>query len=108
MLPGVLLHQVKPPVPVDNASDFRPRLQGVVAGMDDLPIPAVDLQHLDLPLSARRLQPPGVVGLTAPLRVEGGAVQNDVEAFLPLNAGDHACLEFDQKGVLFVEFFCHR
>ena len=66
VLPGVLLHQVKPPVPVDYPGDRRPRLQGVVAGMDDLPVPAVDLQHLDLSLSACRLQTPGVVGLAPP------------------------------------------
>ena len=102
VLPRVLLHQVEPPVPVDDPGDLCSRLQGVAAGVDNLPVPAVDLQHLHLVEGPAGLQPPGVVGLAAPLGVEGGAVQNDVKPLFPLGAGEDFCLEFDDKGVLFV------
>ena len=106
VLPRVMLHQVKAPVPVDDPGDGVPRLQGVVAGVDDFLPTVVGLQHLDPPPGG--LQPPGIPGLAAPLGVEGGAVQHDVEALFSLDAGDHRGLKFNQKGVLFIEFFRHR
>ena len=68
MLPGVVLHQVKAPVPVDLPGDPAARLQRTVAGVDDVLSPGVDLEDLHAP------QRPGVIGLSAPLGIERGAV----------------------------------
>ena len=78
----------------------------MVAGVDDLPVPVVDLQHLD-PFSIR-FQPARVVGLAAPLGVEGGAVQYNIKALVPLFTGKDLGLKFNQECVLFVELFRHR
>ena len=102
MLPGVLLHQVEAPVPVDDPGNVPPRFQGSIAGVDDLAFPVVDLQHLH---AAKR---PGVVRLAAPLGVEGGAVQHEVKALFPLFAGEDFSLKLRQERVLFVQFFRHR
>ena len=68
VLPGVVLHQVKAPVPVDLPGDPAARLQRTVAGVDDVLSPGVDLEDLHAP------QRPGVIGLSAPLGIERGAV----------------------------------
>ena len=68
VLPGVVLHQVKAPVPVDLPGDPAARLQGAVAGVDHVFPPGVDLEDLHAP------QRPGVIGLSAPLGIERGAV----------------------------------
>lgn len=68
VLPGVVLHQVKAPVPVDLPGDPAARLKRAIAGVDHVLSPGVDLKDLHIPQRSR------VIGLSAPLGVEGGAV----------------------------------
>ena len=46
--------------------------------------------------------------LAAPLGVEGGAVQYNIKALVPLFTGKDLGLKFNQECVLFVELFRHR
>ena len=72
MLPGVLLHMVQAPVPVQVARNLRPHRNRALGGMEDAPLPLAGLQHRHLP------DPSPVGKLAAPLREKGGAVQNNV------------------------------
>ena len=99
MFPGVLLHKVKAPLPVDFAGDGSARLQSSVAGVDHPSVPVMYLQNPDTAQNA------GVIGLSAPLGVEGGLVQDDVVSLLALDAGLHHRVKGGEKGICFVEPF---
>ena len=90
VFPGVVLHQVEAAGPVDLPLHSAPHLQGGGAGVDHMALPLVDLQHLDPAQGAQ------VIGLAAPLGVEGGLVQNHVPPLPALGAGAHLCSELSE------------
>ena len=80
---GVLLHQVKPPLPIDGAGHFLSRRQGAVAEMEDMLSLLLDIQHLHAAKDAH------IAGLSAAFGIEGGLIQGDGPAFFRLfAAGD--------------------
>ena len=83
MLPGVLLHQVKPAVKVDDALHHRPGFQRGSAEMDHRFPLFLGIQYPYTP------QGSGIAGLSAALRVEGGGIQANAPAFPGLFAGQH-------------------
>ena len=74
MLSGVLLHVVEPPLPVDGAGDSFPNFHGSVHIVENHAVFFMDVRH------SRSVQNAVIGRLSAPLRVEGGAVQGDNEA----------------------------
>ena len=83
VLAAVLLHEVKPPLPV-NAPLYRlSHRERPVAEMQHLAVPLPDVLH------RRAAQYPPIRRLAAPLRIEGRAVQYYSPAILLLLAGDN-------------------
>ena len=99
MLAGVLLHVVEPPCPVDAAGDGLPNLHFFIQCVENHALFFVDVQHAGVSQSAV------IGGLSAALRIEGGAVQRHQKAvFARLTRLNHGG-EFRQKRVGVVEFF---
>ena len=99
VLSGMLLHMVEPPVPVKDAGDGFPDFHFFFKRVENHPAFFMDVQYPDA------VQRPVVGGLSAALRIEGGAVQNGQKAvFFPFT-GENSGGKFFQKGVLFVELF---
>ena len=96
VFPGVVLHQVEAAGPVDLPLHGAPLLQRGGAGVDHMALPLVDLQHLDPAQGAQ------VIGLAAPLGVEGGLVQNHVPPLPALGAGAHPGGEAGEKRVFLI------
>lgn len=71
VLAGVLLHEVKPPGPVDAACHLAPHRELPVAQVHDGAILLCDCQHLGLPQGSQ------VPGLSAAFGIEGGPIQAD-------------------------------
>ena len=114
MLAGVLLHFVKPPVPVDAAGSGCAGRCGSGQGIHRMPDDTrllVDVQHPQH-RAVRQGQSAPVGGLTAALRVEHRAVQRNAPAaglFVRLCGKDDAFAP-GAKSVLLKVFFCalHR
>ena len=71
VLAGVLLHEVKPPGPVDAACHLPPHREFPVTQVHDGAVLLRDRQHLGLPQGSQ------VPGLSAALGIEDGPVQAD-------------------------------
>ena len=77
MFAGMVLHQVKPPLPADTSSDFRTRFQLPAHAVINLPIPLCRIQNRDLLLFCSRChQYSPVAGLSAAFRIEAGSIQH--------------------------------
>ena len=96
VFPGVVLHQVEAAGPVDLPLHGAPLLQRGGAGVDHMALPFVDLQHLDPTQGAQ------VIGLAAPLGVEGGLIQDHVPPLPALGAGAHPGSEAGEKRVFLI------
>ena len=101
MLPGVLLHPVKPGLPVDGPDHGRSRLQGSVGDMEQQPrlLPGVQDVYI--------MQRPPVSRLAAALGKKAGFVQDHRPGIVrPGAAFQHCPRKFPDMGIQIVEFFC--
>ena len=93
VLPGVLLHVVKAPGPVDDPVDCLPLGKGLVAGVEDDTLLLLDVRDPGAAQDA-------VVGrLAAALGVEGGLIQLYLPFFALGSAGQDLSVKFPLKGV---------
>ena len=99
VLPGVLLHVVEPAGPVDGSLHFGADLHRAVTGVENHAVCFMDIRDLDCAHGAV------VRRLSAPLRVEGGAVQHYGPAGFGFFTGEHPGGEGGEIGVLVIEFF---
>ena len=97
MLPGVLLHMVKTPLPVNGAVDGAAHRQRPGAGVADDPVPLLHVRDRHAAKNAV------VGGLPTSLRIEGGAVQHHQIPALLLPARQHRSVELPEIGVLIIE-----
>ena len=94
MLPGVLLHMVEPPRPIDASHHGFPNFHGGFHIVENHAAFFMNVRH------GNAVQRAVVRRLTAALRVKGRAVQrHDIAVFARL-AVQHRCGKFRQKGVL--------
>ena len=100
VLSGVLLHMVKPADPVDGSHHHRAGFHRTVAGVENHAVSLMDIRH------THAAQGAVVRRLSAPLGIEGGAVQSHPPAVLRGLTGLNRGGKFPQKGVLVVQFFC--
>ena len=77
VLAGVLLHEIPASSPVDAPLDLRADLERLIGHMEDHTDLFKDLEYFSLAES------PFIAGLTAPFRIEGGAVEDDPPGLLP-------------------------
>ena len=101
MLPGVLLHETLPALPVQRAVDITSRRKGPVAEMDDLLPFLLHIQHPRFPEASL------IRRLAASLRIEGRPVQNHREALLFFPALSHLRVKFPAVCVLIIQSFRH-
>ena len=101
VFPGVLLHVVKAPVPVQRAGDRLPGGEGGGAEVDHLAALFMRVQH------RYAAKGPPVPRLPAALGIERRPVQRDQPAAFSLRAGPDRGGELPQIRVLIIEPFCH-
>ncbi|MPM54288.1 hypothetical protein SDC9_101066 [bioreactor metagenome] len=99
VLPRVLLHMVEAARPVQRACYGFARREWSFAGVDYVSVFFMDVGNPDT------AQIPMVGGLSAAFRIKGCAVQYDVPAIFPFQAGHHFRGEFPAEGVVIIKFF---
>ena len=99
VLPGVLLHVVEAPGPVNAAGDVFANFHRFFDSVDYHPVLFMDIGD------GNAAQGPVVGGLAASLGIEGGAVQGDKIPALARLAGEDFGGKGGEKGVGIVEFF---
>ena len=96
MLTGVLLHQIKPALPIDAAGNGFTYGNGLIAQMDDGFALFPDGQNPTF------VQNAGITGLAAPFRIKSGGIQGDLPTFFCLFAIGHLGGKFRQMAVFVV------
>ena len=81
VLPGVLLHHVQAPLPVDLPADGFPHGEGALRQVDNHAVPLLDVRYPDAGQDAV------VRSLAAPLGIEGRAVQDNLPPVSPGRTG---------------------
>ena len=93
MLPGVLLHVVEPPGPIDDARHVFANFHRFFDRVDNDTVPLMDVGD------GGAVQCAVVRGLAAALGVEGGAVQCHQKAGFPRLTGQDRGGKYRHKGV---------
>ena len=94
MLAGVLLSQVKAPIPVDDRCYLGSHLDWLLRIMKHQTVLFVGIHYLNAVEGAV------ISGLSAALGIKAGSVQYDLIAVLSLPALQHLCRGFAEIGVL--------
>lgn len=103
VLPGVLLHVIKPPGPIDLARNLLPLLgQRSFQAVADV---TVHFHHVDDADAAQLAQ---IAGLPSPCRVKGSAVQHHVRCPVGFRPPfQHACFKGVQIRIVIVQSVVH-
>ena len=112
MFSGMILHHVKPILPVDPSVNFGSFLQRLIRIVPNLAVLLMCIQNSDFfrPVLSRFrvLNYPAIPRLTAAFRIKCGTVKHNLITFPNLLTGYHRSIKLTAVSIFIINFFCHN